>query len=150
MYATVTEADAYVSNYYGSTDLLRTSWESLSPEDKQVCLNRAEQVIDQLPLLGVPKIKGKAFPRDPFPEESLEQARIATIELAVQSLDQDAHDRYALRAQGVRSYSLGDLSEHYEPISGSSVRSQAMSIVSTYLSAWLGGGYNICHTRTRT
>lgn len=150
MYATIVEANEYVKNYYSSTNPLRAIWESLSDEDKQVLLNRAEQAIDSLPLKGCPLEGGKAFPRSPFQETSMEKARVATIELALQSQDQEAEERRRLQRQGVKSYKIGDLSETFKDTSGSaSSASFAMSVVSAYLGDWLGGGYRICPTRIK-
>ena len=151
MYATIEQANAYVEAYYSSTDLLREKWSALSEQDKQVALNRAEQKIDLLPLSGHPEHEGKAFPREPHKHESLEAAKIATIELAVQSLDGEQKDRLATQAQGVRSYRIGDLSETFA--GAVSLKDFEMnltiSIVLPYLQRWLGGGYRICATHTR-
>ena len=71
MYATIERANAYMQEYYASTDPIRTSWEALTDEDKQALLNRAELLIDQLPLRGEAINPPKAFPRKPNEEYSL-------------------------------------------------------------------------------
>lgn len=153
MYATVEQASAYISDYYGSTDSLRLAWEALSDGDKQVHLNRAEQIIDLLPYNGIPVRKDKAFPRKPNEEYSLQQARVATIELAVQQFNTEAKERFELQAQGVKSYRIGDLSETFGRSDGASgysgIDEYSFSIVFPYLKDWLGGGYEICPTRTK-
>lgn len=150
MYATVDQADEYIKQYYSSTSPLRSAWEDLSKEDKQVLLNRAEQSIDGLPLKGRPLESGKAFPRTPSQDISMRQAMIATVELALASLDSEASERLKLRRQGVKSYKIGDLSETFEDSTvGLNGTSYTLSIVSSYLSDWLGGGYEICPTRIR-
>ena len=150
MYATVEQADEYVEQYYTSTDPLRLAWEDLFDEDKQVLLNRAERAIDSLPLKGCPLESGKAFPRTPFQEVSIEKARIATIELALQSQDEEASDRRKLQRQGVKSYKIGDLSETFsDNASGASDEGFTLSIVSKYLRDWLNGGFPICPTQIR-
>ena len=148
MYATVVQANEYVQNYYSSGDSVRLAWEALNEADKLVSLNRAEQTIDHLPFGGVPIVENKAFPRHPndsIPEEVTQ----ATIELAVQSLNTEAKERYELRKQGVRSYSIGDLSESFSDaaLAASGVDAYAYSIVFPFLRKWLGGGYKICPTR---
>ena len=150
MYATVVQADEYVRNYYSSSDSMRLAWEALSEEDKLVSLNRAEQTIDHLPLTGVPVVEDKAFPRYPDTTVPTEVTQ-ATIELAVQTLNTEAKDRYELRRQGVRSYKIGDLSESFSDadVAASGVDAYAYSIVFPFLRNWLGGGYKICPTRTR-
>lgn len=150
MYATVVQADEYVQNYYSSSDSLRLAWEALPESDRLVSLNRAEQVIDRLPFKGKPVSANKAFPRHPDTEIPSEVVQ-ATIELAVQSLDKEAKERYELRRQGVRSYKLGDLSESFSEVAVAApgVDAHAYSIVFPFLRNWLGGGYEICPTRTR-
>lgn len=153
MYATVEQANAYISSFYSSTDSLRLAWEALSDADKRVLLNRAEQQIDLLPLKGKPIEKDKAFPRKPNEEYSLKQAQVATIELAVQQFNEESKSRYELQAQGVKSYKIGDLSETFGNSAGASqysgIDEYTFSIVYPYLKDWLGGGYEICPTRIR-
>ena len=150
MYATVVQANEYVQNYYSSGDSIRLAWEALSEPDKLVFLNRAEQTIDQLPITGRPVVENKAFPRYPDTEIPVEVTN-ATIELAVQSINSEAKERYELQRQGVRSYSIGDLSETFSNsvVASSGVDAYAYSIVFPFLRKWLGGGYEICPTRTR-
>ena len=68
MYATVEQANAYVASYYSSTNNIRIAWEALNEEDKQITLNRSEQLIDLLPFNGKPVDPKQlnAFPRYPF------------------------------------------------------------------------------------
>ena len=149
MYATVVQANEYVQNYYSSGDSIRLAWEALNEADKLVLLNRAEQTIDHLPINGKPVVENKAFPRYPDTEIPVE-VRQATIELAVQSFNSEAKERYELRRQGVRSYKIGDLSESFSEaaVAASGVDAYAYSIVFPFLRKWLGGGYEICLTRT--
>ena len=150
MYATVSQADEYVKQYYSSTNSLRVAWEMLSNEDKNSLLNRAEQSIDGLPLKGRSLESGKAFPRSPFQEISMQRAMIATTELALASLDAEAAERLNLRRQGVKSYKIGDLSETFqESAGGLDSATHTLSIVAPFLSDWLGGGYQICPTRIK-
>ncbi len=153
MYATVEQANAYVASYYSSTNNIRIAWEALNEEDKQVVLNRAEQVIDLLPFNGKPVDlkQTNAFPRHPNPELSLERVRVATIELALQTNgDTEAQDRLNLRAQGVKSYKIGDLSETFKDTGSEDYLIQfALDVVNPFLRNWLGGGYRICPTRIR-
>ena len=150
MYVSIEEAKEYIESYYGSTDFLRIKWTALSDPDKLVCLNRAEQIIDGLPFTGCPVSADKAFPRTPFEDICMAQVRIATVELAVQSLDIQTATRYNLQKQGVRSFRIGDLSESFSGKNGGTgVNAQALSIVFPYLQKWLGGGYRICPTRLK-
>ena len=150
MYATVVQANEYVQNYYSSGDSMRLAWEALNENDKLVSLNRAEQTVDHLPFTGRPIVENKAFPRYPDTEVPVEVMH-ATIELAVQTLNTEAKDRYEMRRQGVRSYKIGDLSESFSDaaVAASGVDAYAYSIVFPFLRNWLGGGYEICPTRTK-
>ena len=149
MYATLERANAYMQEYYASTDPIRTSWEALTDEDKQVLLNRAELMIDQLPLRGKATNPPKAFPRKPNEEYSLQLAQIATIELAAQYQDEVMRGRLSLKAQGVKSYKIGDLSETFgSGYEYSGVDKFTYDIVFPFLKDWLGGGYRICPTQT--
>lgn len=149
MYATVEQANTYISNYYSSTDPIRQSWEALSVDNKQVQLNRAEKLIDQLPFNGEGMVPGKAFPREPQEDISLAKAEEATIEVAAQTLvESDVQLRLALQAQNVKSYKIGDLTETFGEVSvDPGVNRYILSIVFPILRQWLGGGYNICPTR---
>ena len=153
MYATVEQANAYVASYYSSTNNIRTAWEALSEEDKQIVLNRAEQVIDLLPFNGKPVDPKQinAFPRYPNPELSLERVRVAAIELALQTNgDTEAQDRLNLRAQGVKSYKIGDLSETFKDTNSEDYLIQfALDVINPFLRNWLSGGYRICPTQIR-
>lgn len=152
MYATVEQANEFISKYYSSKDSLRIAWNALSNEDKQVVLNRAEQSIDQLPFTGKSVHKDKVFPRHPNPEKSLVQVQIATIELAIQGLNEEFKERYDLQQQGVKSYRIGDLSETFGATQGATgyagIDAFTYSVVFPYLKDYLGGGYNICPTHT--
>ena len=153
MYATVEQANAYVASYYSSTNNIRIAWEALNEEDKQVMLNRSEQLIDLLPFNGKPvdPKQVNAFPRYPNPELSLERVKIAVIELALQTNgDTEAQDRLNLRAQGVKSYKIGDLSETFNDTNSEDYLIQfALDVVNPFLRNWLGGGYRICPTQIR-
>lgn len=149
MYATVVQANEYVQNYYSSGDLVRQAWEDLDDADRLVLLNRAEQTIDQLPISGRSASGDKAFPQRAELAIPAEVTN-ATIELAVQSLNAEARERFNLRRQGVRSYKIGDLSESFSeaPLPGAGIDAYAYSIVYPFLRKWLGGGYTICPSRT--
>ena len=151
MYATLEQANAYVASYYSSTNEIRVAWDALDDDDKKITLNRAEQIIDLLPFNGRPVDKEKAFPRYPEPELSLKRVQTATIELALQlNGDAETQERLNLRAQGVKSYKIGDLSETFGDSNVDDYLIQfAVGVVLPFLRNWLGGGYKICTTRIR-
>lgn len=148
-YATIEQADKYIESYYSSTDSLREAWDDLDDADKQVYLNRAERFIDQLPFRGRPVNKHKAFPRYPEKEYSLEQVKYATIELAINQLDTESAERIKMQQQGVKSYKLGDLSETFKDGLDTKIDESYLTVVYPFLQLWLGGGFDICPTRTR-
>lgn len=151
MYATLEQADAYVINYYSSSSDIRVAWDALSDEDKIVMLNRAELIIDLLPLKGEPVDEEKAFPRNPKPELSLKRVQNATIELALQmNGDIETQDKLNLRAQGVKSYKIGDLSETFKDTNVEDYIMQfALNVVTPFLRDWISGGFKICPTQMR-
>ena len=87
--------------------------------------------------------------REPFQATSMQQAKVATIELALSFLDEETSERLNLQRQGVRSYKIGDLSETFTDSGSFGATTHAISIVSPHLGDWLSGGYDICPTRTR-
>lgn len=153
MYATVAEADEYIASYYSSTDNLRLQWEDLDDEDKAVSLRKSSQFIDLLPYKGKASSHNGAFPRKPNEEYSLQQAKIATIELALNKLDTEAASRFQLMDSGVKSYKIGDLSETFRDseslLYGAGIDPYQFSIVFPFLRDWIGGGYDICPTHIR-
>lgn len=151
MYATLEQANTYVASCYSSTNEIRIAWDTLSDEDKQITLNRAEQIIDLLPFIGKPVVKEKVFPRYPEPELSIKRVQTATIELALQlNGDVKTQERLNLRAQGVKSYKIGDLSETFGDTNVEDYLLQfATDTVFPFLRNWLSGGYRICPTQIR-
>ena len=149
MYTTIQKADEYVEKYYSSTDPLKLLWQNLTETDKQVLLNRAEQKIDMLPLSGHAVIVGKAFPRDPQRDISLQAAETATIELAIHTQDEESKLRYDLQKQNVTSYRIGDLAENFTAAGNVAIDLFTLSIVFPHLQPWLGGGYDICPSHMR-
>lgn len=149
MYATIAQAKTYIESMYVSTSPLRVLWTSLSDEDQTILLNKAEQIIDSLPLVGTPLASPKNFPREPFADTSLLAAQKATIEVALNSLDEEATYRYTLQEQGVKSFRIGDLSETFNGGYKNAAYRKVYSIVSPILSRWLNGGFSIsCNTVT--
>lgn len=151
MYATLEQANTYVANYYSSSSDIRIAWDALSDEDKTVMLNRAELIIDLLPYKGEPLDEEKAFPRNPKSELSLKRVQSATIELALQmNGDIETQDKLNLRAQGVKSYKIGDLSETFKDTNVEDYIMQfALNVVTPFLSNWISGGFRICPTQMR-
>lgn len=150
-YATVEDANAYVQSMYLSTDEARLTWEKLSDEDKQVLLNKAFDVIEQLPFTGrkTSEEQPNAFPR--CPDTEVPQAVVnAEIALAVTYSDSELlssiKDYRRMVDYGVSSYSIGNFSESlltYQK-NGLQLRFGLISDeAERLLTPWLSGGYRI-------
>ena len=144
-YVTLAEANEYVSTHYLSNDPLRTSWEDLFDEDQEVLLTQSFQALELLPFTGrkLNPEQHTAFPRWPY-KEVPEAVKWAQIEHALARSDASAVEderHYAhLRAQGVESYSIGNLSEQLgSSVSGPRVSAKAELLLRPYL----GGGYRM-------
>ena len=154
-YATVEQANKYVSKHYISTDPLRTSWNALSDEDKQVILNVSAEAINSLPYPGrkLDPTQENAFPR--YPSLLVPTAIIAAqIENAISVSDSSSSEDAALYQRmwsfGIASYSIGNLSESVGNASGGASLSAQMlqnGIYSTkaqaLLKPFMGGAYCI-------
>lgn len=144
-YVTIAEADAYiVANY---PDL--QTWSEKSEDQKQALLMGACLDLESLPFPGQASQAGQvlSFPR--FGSEGVPLAiKAAQIEIALLPLTQstEAEKRNELQRQGVKSFSIGDLSESYGEVSGlmASYAFMQNEKVARLLMRYLGGAYEIC------
>lgn len=153
-YVTVGDADAYISARYRSNNKLRKAWEDLDEADKEASLLTACADIEALPFGGRSMIAGQAmaFPRLPYQygrsTEIPEKVKHAQIELALWQLDDtnttQAEQRQALQAQGVESFSIGDLSESYTTGTAAQPTALMCAKVSNLLAPYLNGGRVTC------
>lgn len=157
MYSSVKEADSYISTHYTSKSAAYKRWNALSEDDKAVYLNNAFDSIECLKFGGrkaVPE-QETAFPRLPYQYGHTdsgvpERVKSAEIELALYLSDEKKQEssekRSKLIADGVKSFSLGDLSESY----GDNVQSASKSSIydckkaAILLAPYLSGGFEIC------
>jgi hypothetical protein len=134
-YISVTDADNYVEKHYTTNDPFRLAWGSLYDDDKQIYLRNATTTIDSLTLTGKKKDMSQTlqFPRayqnnvyySEYDEDYEyyngyysqivvpEDVKNAQVEIAIFNTDEQANQRLMLQAQGVTSFSMGDLSENY-------------------------------------
>lgn len=137
-YISLDNADTYVSNNYVSTDTTRTTWEALSDADKELYLKKATKKIDRQILRGVKAVSTQTleFPRalytnyrrEDFPNLNIRLDGDWVVETTTSQLVKDAqveealsllvdgstaNERIKLQQQGVKEFSLGDLSEKY-------------------------------------
>ena len=115
-YVTVEEANTYIKEHYMSTDPARIRWDALSDGDKVALLRTSFEAIELLPFSGHKSYKDQttAFPR--YPDTTVPPAVVAAqVENALASSDSsevEEDQSYAkMRAWGIQSYSIGNLSE---------------------------------------
>lgn len=161
-YATVAEADAYVSAYHASTDAKATAWTAATEGDKNVFMRRAAQIIDGLRLAGIKAVSTQvmAFPRalptavnDKFystvtllyregwytQPEVPASVKYAQVEIALQ-LSVGEPKRIELQRQGVKSISIGKLSETYGGGRYAVISHEARELLAPYIA----GSVPIC------
>lgn len=151
-YVTLEEADAYVAQFYVSTNDFRLNWEALSSADKAALLMKSFQTIEMLPFAGRKTCckQSTAFPRWPNTEVP-DSIKFAQIEQALNqsdaSADEDARHYEKLWQWGVNSYTIGNLSEHLSEGGygvGAAKSTGITSATATRLLApFLQGGYSI-------
>lgn len=137
-YISLADANTYVSNNYPTTATEYTSWNALSDANKELYLKKATKKIDRLYLRGIKAVSTQTleFPRairtdyrrENFPLVNIrldadwvietavsQQVKDAQVEeaLAIVTQGTTANKRQQLQAQGVKSFSLGNLSESY-------------------------------------
>ena len=148
-YCTRAEAEAYLEDNYTSTDIKYTAWLELSDHDADVLLRKAARLIDNQPVQGykVLATQTMAFPRilwsdavNGFYEYTIPDAvKYAQAEIALTLAQGNSEERADLQAQGVKSFSLGNLSETYAGKSGGVISQRAKEL----LAPFLGGGFRI-------
>jgi hypothetical protein len=134
-YISLADAETYVAGQYISTDSKYTAWDALSDDDKEILLKRATKLIDRQPLVGIKAVDSQTleFPRaiqtdynrrdlpivhtyfssDWYVQtETPDEVKNAQVEIALQYAD-GVPKRVELQQQGVKSFSLGKLSESY-------------------------------------
>lgn len=151
-YVTLEEADTYIG-VRGTKDEC-DRWVSLESSEKQAFLLDACDEIEALPLIGQKLNVDQllAFPRLQryrLREETIPQkVKNAQIELALWLSDTDKQadfqQRTNLQAQGVDSFSIGDLSEHYVTGAGDKPAPLLCPKCRMLLKAYTEGGFVAC------
>ena len=153
-YVTVEDADSYITTHYRSNNKLRKVWEELDDADKSASLLSACADMEVLPFGGRAMTAGQAmaFPRLPYQYGSAgevpDRVKHAQVELALWQLDEthtaQAEQRQALQAQGVESFSVGDLSESYTTGATAQPTALMCAKVANLLAPYLNGGHATC------
>lgn len=143
-YVTLEEANAIVAANFISSDSARVRWNTLSDDDKLILLNNAFQRIEQLPYTGRPtqRTQTTAFPRD---GETVVGDVVKLAQVTEALLDFAITGVRSARSRGVKSFSIGHLSETYEGAeSPNDPLSSVDSATRRLLRNYLAGGYRIC------
>lgn len=172
-YVSLSDADTYISNNYVSTSTEFTTWDALSDGDKEIHLKNATKRIDRQILRGVKAVDTQTleFPRalktycqdyvrpvygvnpnrgyDYVVEtEVAQRVKDAQVEEAMTlSVEgSNVNNRAKLQQQGVKSFTLGDLSETYGSGLSSSYNSTQFisNTAKELMKYYLAGGVSIC------
>ena len=146
-YVTVAEANAYLAAHYSATDESLARWDELEDADKAVYLLRSAEALDALPYTGRRYALDQPFAFPRWPNSTVPAAvKAAQMENALKLSDVAATEDAALYEKmnlyGIKSYSIGNLSESLTPgaIAYSDVVSaKAMQLLKQYCT----GGYGI-------
>ncbi len=154
-YISLTDADTYLSANYATTDALLVAWTALTDANCEAYLRKARQIIDRQPLVGFKKLTTQTleFPRIIYtevgPQEVLStnltyganwyvqtdvpsEVKYAQCEIAIQ-LASGTSKRIELQRQGVKSFSLGKLSESYTGTQNKIVSEEARELLLPYI-----------------
>jgi hypothetical protein len=135
-YISQADATTYVSGHYASTETNYTAWAALTSDNKDAYLSRAAVIIDRQPIVGVKAVETQTmeFPRAIYsnykggldwPTISLDYSGNWYIQSSVPASVQYAQVEIALalaigesvrvtaQREGVKSISLGSISESY-------------------------------------
>lgn len=159
-YATLAECDTYLTNHYLSTDTNLVAWNLLSDANCDTLLRAACIVIDRLPLVGYKSVVTQTlqFPRTIWTEHDQTvwgirignpswyvqsdvptEVKYAQCEIAL-SLITGENARLKLQREGVKSFSIGSLSETYKTASDLAYCNEANKLLNGYIN----GGARIC------
>lgn len=148
-YLSMADADEYVDENLTSTDAKYIVWKALTKSDAEVLLRKSARIIDMQPVQGykVSSIQTMSFPRvmwtdavNGFTQYDVPDAvKYAQVEIALSLAQGNSEERSDLQAQGVKAFSLGNLSETYAGKSGGVISQRAKEL----LAPFLGGGFRI-------
>lgn len=160
-YISQADCTAYLESVYLSTDAKLVAWGTVTSGNKDVLLRRAAKIIDRQPLAGYKSnhTQAMAFPRITYTEGSPmdntlfpfdewydpktvpDAVKYAQCEIALELAQgtTSASERADLQRQGVKSFSLGKLSESYTGNANSLLSAEAKDLLKPYI----GGGYRI-------
>ena len=161
-YLLLADADTYLSANYASTDAKMIVWTALTDANCEAYLRKATKTIDRQPLAGFKSTLSQTleFPRTLYTEYASElynnsaiigdenwytqpavpdAVKYAECEIALE-LAQGIPARMGLQRQGVKSFSLGNLSESYAGKQNNIISQEAKELLAPYIN----GGVRIC------
>ena len=160
-YISLADAELYLAANYITTDAKYVAWLALSDGNKEILLRQAAKTIDRQPLQGYKYLDTQTmeFPRylyhDSRGEDTLhplprtngwysdgttpEAVKAAQCEIALQ-MTQGKSERAELQRQGVKSFSIGGLSESFTGTQNSIESYEARVLLAPYI----GGGFRVC------
>lgn len=166
-YISLADAETYIASVYIPADAEKVAWMALLEANKDILLRRAAKLIDRQPLLGVRVTATQVmeFPRYIYSgyvdkntknaylyDELLAQSivvpdavKYAQVEIALAfATGVSSSQRAKLQREGVKSFSLGSLSETY----GGTGQASSLAIPSAeareLLKPYLAGSVAIC------
>ena len=160
-YISLADCTTYLAANYISTDAKYVAWLAFTDGNKEILLRQAAKLIDRQPLQGYKYLETQTmeFPRylyseyknnDQYVHPLLrtngfysdgtvpEAVKNAQCEIALQ-LAQGPSERAEMQRQGVKSFSLGNLSETYTGTHNSIPSFEAKQLLAPYV----GGGFRI-------
>ena len=149
-YVSLSETENYIKDNVLSDRESRKAWSVQSDEHKEILLKNACADIQAQVFSGkkLDLSQKLAFPRvridSVSDDETIKSAQIEQALFINTSAFADFESRRALMLQGVKSFSLGDLSESYSDNAAASGKAPVLAPKSrSLLAEWLGGGYRV-------
>ena len=146
-YISAADCEIYLAAHYITTDAKYIAWLAITAPNREVLLRQAAKIIDRQPLQGylTAETQTMQFPRIVYSAEGYYiqpsvplNVTYAQCEIALH-LAQGTSDRADLQRQGVKSFSLGNLSESYSGTKNPIGSHEAMEL----LAPFVGGGFRI-------
>ena len=158
-YILTTDCSTYLAAHYISTDTKLLAWTALSSDNKDILLRKAAQIIDRQPLTGFKALATQTmeFPRAIYTDNGVtglnnmfygdewyiepsapDAVKYAQCEIAIELVG-GVSAREELQRDGVKSFSLGNLSETYSGAQNNIISYEAKQLLAPYM-----GGLRIC------
>ena len=157
-YITQADATTYIAAYHATTEASVIAWTALTSDNKDAKLRKATQNLDRIPMVGIKSVETQTleFPRaiwtdnsfytsvrsNYFPSDNWyvqtsvpTDVTYAQVEIAL-ALSVGVSEREQMQRDGVKSFSLGKLSESYGSGKSNFIPYEAKELLKQYM---LGG-----------